>query len=145
MINHLCHMGGRYLVTVIPWRMEMYWEIWLSVSPIWQCFGVSPYDWLYMWRVLASVGGWLGSQVGYQGILDLGRVCEWRVWDQLARELPYGLNTLETDAWSSHPLHAHANIIMVWESAEDCRPPQPSDYEVPAQKHLVAETLHCLP
>ena len=25
MINHLCHMGGRYLVTMIPGRMEMYW------------------------------------------------------------------------------------------------------------------------
>ena len=25
MINHLCHIGGRYLVTVNPGRMEMYW------------------------------------------------------------------------------------------------------------------------
>ena len=25
MINHLCDMGGRYLVTMIPGHMEMYW------------------------------------------------------------------------------------------------------------------------
>ena len=25
MINHLCHMGGSYLVTMIPGRMEMNW------------------------------------------------------------------------------------------------------------------------
>ena len=25
MINHVCHMGGRYLETMIPGRMEMYW------------------------------------------------------------------------------------------------------------------------
>ena len=51
---------------------------------------------------MASGGDWLGSQVGYQGILDLGRVCEWCVWDQLARELPTGLKLIETDAWSYH-------------------------------------------
>ena len=59
--------------------------------------------------------GWLGSQVGYQGILDLGSVCEWRVWDQLARDRPYGLKPIETDAWSSHPLHTHADIGMTFQ------------------------------
>ena len=51
MINHLCHMSGRYLVTMIPGRMEMYWGVCWCVPPIWQSFGVSPSDWLCVWEV----------------------------------------------------------------------------------------------
>ena len=67
--------------------------------------------WLAVHVESVGVGwGWLGSQVGYQGILDPGRVCEKRVRDKLARELPTGLKPIETDAWSSHPF-THSPIV----------------------------------
>ena len=80
------------------------------VPPIWQCFGVSPSDWLCVCAKCGISWGWLGSQAGYQGILDLGRGCEWCVWDQLARELPTGLKPIDMDAWSSYP-YMHTPIF----------------------------------
>ena len=87
-VNHLCHMGGRYLVTMIPGRMEMYWGSVLMCATYKAMFwGITLWLAMHVGSV-ALVWDCLGSQVGYQGILDLGRVCEWCVWDQLARELP---------------------------------------------------------
>ena len=88
MINHLCHMGGRYFVTMIPGRMEMYWGSMLMCATYMAMFwGITL--WLAVCvRCVALVEGCLGSRVGYQGIPDLGRVCEWSVSDQLAREFP---------------------------------------------------------
>ena len=88
MINHLCHMGGRYFVTMIPGRMEMYWGSMLMCATYMAMFwGITL--WLAVCvRCVVLVEGCLGSRVGYQGIPDLGRVCEWSVSDQLAREFP---------------------------------------------------------
>ena len=87
MINHLCHMGGRFsnndprpygnVLGECADVCHLYGNV-LGYHPLIGCMCVE-----------CGVGfGCLGSQVGYQGILDLGSVCEWCVWDQLARELP---------------------------------------------------------
>ena len=63
------HMGGRYLVTMIPGRMEMYWGSLLICA-----------NYIGMYHPLIGCvceecgfgTGSIGSPVGWQGILDLG-------------------------------------------------------------------------
>ena len=102
-MDHLWHMGDRYLVTRTPDRMlrhlgrvqmdttymGMFWgkALWLVVS------------------VVCGVGSWaLDPQRGFEAVLDPG--VEWArpVCDQLARESHYGLNHIEMDPPSFHHL-----------------------------------------
>ena len=110
MINHLCHMGGRYLVTMIPERMEMYWGSVLMCATYMAMFWGKT-NWLVvcMWCVAWVGEPWIPSgDAGF--ILDPG--VEWArlVRDQLARESHCGLNHIETDPPSSSSPLIHHNI-----------------------------------
>ena len=102
-INHLWHMGDRYLVTRTPDRMLRHWgHVQMDITYMGMFWGKTL--WLVV-CVLCGVGSWaLDPQRGCGALLDPG--VEWArpVWDQLARDSHYGLNNIETDPTTYHHL-----------------------------------------
>ena len=119
MINNLCHMGGRYLVTMILSRMERYWGSVLICATYMGMF----------WRhhpVIGCVWGvwcrfrqhWIPSG-GARAFWILAMV--WVVCDQLARDLPTGLNT----HWNGRPViiltpHTNKSAFVVQGNQFEC-------------------------
>ena len=102
-INHLWHMGDRYLVTRTPDRMLRHWRrMQMYITYMGMFWGKTL--WLVV-CVLCGLGSWASDpQRGCGGLLDPGVNEQRPVWDRLARDSHDGLNNIETDPRSYHHL-----------------------------------------
>ena len=81
-------MGGRYLVTMIPGHIEMYWgSVLICATYMAMFWGITLWSAVCVGSV-ASLEAALDPQWGTKAFWILACVCEWGVSDQLAREHP---------------------------------------------------------
>ena len=146
-INHLWHMGDRYLVTRTPDRMLRHWRrMQMYITYMGMFWGKT------LWLVVCVLCG-LGSCEPWIPSGDAGSSGSWIGWAKTCmRSTGQGFPLWSKEHWngpyelSSPPTHhtTHANIFMVSESYWRS-PTATAKRGSNCSAALVAETLHCPP
>ena len=96
MINHLCHMGGRYLVTMIPGHMEMHWGVLM-------CATYMAMFWPCMWVTCVWRAGWFTGRMCYMST---------PVGKKTKRKEKSALKLIKTDQQVKHCIRIK-NLLLV--------------------------------